>query len=125
MNGYGGLKRSYYREPELMENFRWHLYESGIEYYTFAFARLEVKRVNGKKSRKGKLSKDSVINLQMQMGKLAAEFPSHKKSTGKGRVMSNLKEENGKIYLAANAKMPTVEGFDSYILNSLNGSYLT
>ncbi|KAL2533940.1 Transcription factor VOZ1 [Abeliophyllum distichum] len=68
MNEFGGLKRSYYMDPQPMDNYEWQLYEYEINKYdTCALYRLEVKRVDGKKIPKGKSSNDSVAGLQNQM----------------------------------------------------------
>ncbi|GFP89332.1 transcription factor voz1 [Phtheirospermum japonicum] len=54
MNKFGGLKISYYMDPQPMERFEWHLYEYEINKYDVCVLyRLEVKRVEGKKSPKG------------------------------------------------------------------------
>ncbi|KAL2484073.1 Transcription factor VOZ1 [Forsythia ovata] len=126
MNEFGGLKRSYYMDPQPMENYEWHLYEYEINKYdACALYRLEVKRVDGKKSPKGKSSNDSVADLQKQMGRLTAEFPPDSKRPVKGRGKVNMKDGTGSIYSASNAIEPTEEGFDYYLVDNLNGYYLT
>ncbi|KAL8507062.1 hypothetical protein ACS0TY_017809 [Phlomoides rotata] len=102
MNEYGGLKRSYYMDPQPMENFEWHLYEYEINKYDVcALYRLEVKRVEGKKTPKGKLGNDSVADLQKRLSGLTAEFPNDKQQRiVKGRGKANLKESG---YSASNA----------------------
>ncbi|KAG8385497.1 hypothetical protein BUALT_Bualt03G0051500 [Buddleja alternifolia] len=132
MNEYGGLKRSYYMDPQPMENFEWHLYEYEINKYdTCALYRLEVKRVDGKKSPKGKVSNDSLADLQKQMGRLTAEFPKDKQRNVKGRGKANLKDGNGNIYSASNAVANPGEGLDyvkgppyDYLVDDINGYYL-
>ncbi|XP_010460649.1 PREDICTED: transcription factor VOZ1-like isoform X1 [Camelina sativa] len=73
---FGGLKRSYYMDPQPLQHFEWHLYEYEINKCdACALYRLELKLVDGKKNSKGKVSNDSVADLQKQMGRLTAEFP--------------------------------------------------
>ncbi|KAL8460546.1 hypothetical protein ACS0TY_032176 [Phlomoides rotata] len=130
---FGGLKRSYYMDPQPMENFEWHLYEYELnKYNACALYRLEVKRVDGKKTPKGKLSNDSLSDLQKQMGRLSAEFPNEKKRVVKGRGKSNLKDGNTSIYSAAsNALARPGEGLDysrgapyDYLVDDISGQYL-
>ncbi|KAL6567377.1 Transcription factor voz1 [Orobanche gracilis] len=110
MNEFGGLKRSYYMDPQPMENFEWHLYEYEINKYDpWALYRLEVKRFDGKKTPKGKLGNDSVADLQKQMNRLTAEFPNDNKQRNvKGRGSNILKDGsgsgsgNGNTYSASN-----------------------
>ncbi|XP_073016855.1 transcription factor VOZ1-like [Primulina eburnea] len=133
MNEFGGLKRSYYMDPQPMENFEWHLYEYEINKYdSCALYRLEVKRVDGKKSPKGKLSNDSVADLQKQMGRLTAEFPNEKQRMVKGRGKACVKDGTGSIYSASNQLSSPVEVLDyskgspyDYLVDNLNGYYLT
>lgn len=88
MNEVGGLKRSYYMDPQPMQNLEWHLYEYEINHYaTCALYRLELKLVDGKKSPKGKANNPSVADLQKQMGRLNAESsPETKQRPAKGRA---------------------------------------
>lgn len=126
MNEFGGLKRSYYMDPQPMENYEWHLFEYEINKYdACALYRLEIKRVDGKKIPKGKSSNDSVADLQKQMGRLTAEFPPVSKRPVKGYGKVNTKDRTGGIYPASNAVEPTEEGFDYYLVDDLNGYYLT
>lgn len=129
---FGGLKRSYYMDPQPMENFEWHLYEYELNKYdACALYRLEVKRVDGKKTPKGKLSNDSLSDLQKQMGRLSAEFPNEKKRVGKGRGKTNLKDGNTSVYSASNALARAGEGLDysrgapyDYLVDDISGPYL-
>lgn len=136
MNEFGGLKRSYYMDPQPMKNLEWHLYEYEItKCDVCALYRLELKLVDGKKSPKGKIpNNDSVADLQKQMGRLIAEFPSENKRSFKGRAKSsNLKDGNVNVYSAPNRMMtPTDDGFDygtngpyDYLVDDPNGYYLT
>ncbi|XP_051128330.1 transcription factor VOZ1 isoform X1 [Andrographis paniculata] len=133
MNEFGGLKRSYYMDPQPMENFEWHLYEYELNKYdACALYRLEVKRVDGKKTPKGKPCNDSVTDLQKKLGRLTAEFPNDKQRVVKGRGKLNLKNVTGNVYAASNAVPSPGEGFDfvagepyDYLVDNISGYYLT
>ncbi|KAL6992468.1 Transcription factor voz1 [Sarracenia purpurea var. burkii] len=134
MNEYGGLKRSYYMDPQPRKDFEWHLFEYEINKCdACALYRLEFKLVDGKKSTKGKLTNDSVADLQMQLGRLIAEFPVENKRSVKGRTKAvTLKDGGENIYSPSNRMTPTGEGFDyatgsqyDYLVDNLNGYYLT
>ncbi|XAR59194.1 hypothetical protein NMG60_11014898 [Bertholletia excelsa] len=132
MNEFGGLKRSYYMDPQPRKDFEWHLYEYEINKCdACALYRLEFKLVDGKKNAKGKLTNDSVADLQQQLGRLTAEFPSDKRSV-KGRSKANLKDDVGNIYSTPNQIAPPSEGFNygagapyEYLVDNFNGYYLT
>ncbi|EPS68836.1 hypothetical protein M569_05932 [Genlisea aurea] len=116
MNEVGGLKRSYYMDPQPMERFEWHLYEYEIKRpdcdCSCALYRLEVKRADGKKSPKGKLSLSSnecIADLQKQMRKLSAD------GKGRGKVSSG-----GSPVPSPN---PTAQGFDYLVEDVDNGYY--
>ncbi|XP_045812305.1 transcription factor VOZ1-like isoform X2 [Trifolium pratense] len=81
MKEHGGQKRSYYMDPQ-PPNRDWHLYEYEINSHDgCALYRLELKLVDKKKSPKGKVSKDSLNDLENKMGKLtAAPLPDNGKS---------------------------------------------
>ncbi|CAH2034194.1 unnamed protein product [Thlaspi arvense] len=95
MSEFGGLKRSYYMDPQPLHHFEWHLYEYEINKCdACALYRLELKLVEGKKNSKGKVSTtESVADLQKQMGRLTAEFPpeNNNKRCIKGRPKVNTK----------------------------------
>ncbi|CAM8992951.1 unnamed protein product [Rhodiola kirilowii] len=95
INEFGGLKRSYYMDPQPLKHYEWHLYEYEITKCDIcALYRLELKLVEGKKFLKGKTPNDSVLDLQKLMGRLTAEFPSDYKSASKGRIKIYPKESN-------------------------------
>ncbi|XP_019413456.1 PREDICTED: transcription factor VOZ1-like isoform X1 [Lupinus angustifolius] len=73
MKEHGGLKRSYYMDPQPLSYLEWHLYEYEVNSHDgCALYRLELKLVDKKKSPKGKVTKESLTDLQNKMGKLTA-----------------------------------------------------
>ncbi|XP_022978684.1 transcription factor VOZ1-like [Cucurbita maxima] len=132
MNEFGGLKRSYYMDPQPLNHFEWHLYEYEINKYdTCALYRLELKHVDGKKGSKAKVTNDSVTDLQRQMGRLTAEFPDNKRLV-KGRTRINTKVGIGNVYPSANRVMPPNGTYDymlhaqyDYLVENLSEYYLT
>ncbi|KAK7306607.1 hypothetical protein VNO77_44557 [Canavalia gladiata] len=103
MNEFAGLKRSYYMDPQPLNHFEWHLYEYEISKCdACALYRLELKLVDGKKSSKAKITGDSVVDLQKQMGRLSAEFQSDNKRSTKGRTKLDPKVGLGGVYSAPN-----------------------
>ncbi|GMI82329.1 VASCULAR PLANT ONE ZINC FINGER PROTEIN, vascular plant one zinc finger protein [Hibiscus trionum] len=133
MNEFGGLKRSYYMDPQPLNHFEWHLYEYEINKCdACALYRLELKLVDGKKNAKGKSANDTVADLQKQMGKLTAEFPTDNKRYVKGRAKISAKVSVGNPYSTQNAVAPTSEKFDyghglqyDYLVDNLSSYYLT
>lgn len=87
-------------DPQPLNHYEWHLYEYEINKCDVcALYRLELKLVEGKKSSKGKVSNDSVADLQKKMGRLSAEFPSENKRSVKGRAKgSSTKVGTGNVY---------------------------
>ncbi|KAL0906519.1 hypothetical protein M5K25_025017 [Dendrobium thyrsiflorum] len=89
MEEFGGLKRSYYMDPQPSNHFEWHLFEYEISNCdACALYRLEFKLADHKKSCRAKPNVD-LLDLQQQMGKLSAEHFSDKKRHGKGRAKAN------------------------------------
>ncbi|KAE9461857.1 hypothetical protein C3L33_06194, partial [Rhododendron williamsianum] len=130
MNEFGGLKRSYYMDPQPRKDFEWHLYEYEINKCdASALYRLEFKHVDGKKSAKGKITNDSVADLQKQLGRLTAEFPSDSKRSVNGRAKATSKGGVENIYSAPNQVTITSDGFkdgtEDYLVDDVNGYYLT
>jgi len=73
MKEHGGQKRSYYMDPQPLSYLEWHLYEYEINNHDgCALYRLELKLVDKKKSPKGKVTKESLNDLQNKMGQLTA-----------------------------------------------------
>ncbi|KAF5473033.1 hypothetical protein F2P56_009679 [Juglans regia] len=130
MNEYGGLKRSYYMDPQPLNHFEWHLYEYEINKCdACALYRLELKLVDGKKNSKGKITNDSVVDLQKQMGRLSAEFPSDDKRSVKWRAKVNTKVG---VYPVPNRVTPTNGTFEygvnapyDYPVENIGDYYLT
>ncbi|XP_057955316.1 transcription factor VOZ1-like isoform X3 [Malania oleifera] len=112
MKEFGGLKRSYYMDPQPVSCFEWHLYEyENNNCDACALYRLELKLVDGKKSPKGKVTNDSLADLQRQMGRLTAEFPADNKRSVKGRMKVNVKVDGGNDYSAPNQMTAATETF--------------
>ncbi|XP_012451500.1 transcription factor VOZ1 isoform X1 [Gossypium raimondii] len=113
MNEFGGLKRSYYMDPQPLNHFEWHLYEYEINKCdACALYRLELKLVDGKKSAKGKPVNDTVSYPHKHMGKLPDGFPSENKCCVKGRTKVNAKIGVGNFFSTPNAVVPTSEKFE-------------
>ncbi|KAG6467205.1 transcription factor VOZ1-like isoform X1 [Zingiber officinale] len=103
MKEFGGLKRSYYMDPQPLSHYEWHLYEYEINNCNAcALYRLELKLVDSKKTAKGKVTSDSLVDLQQQMGRLNAETPTdNNKRYAKGRLKVQYKDSAESIYSAA------------------------
>ncbi|XP_042516194.1 transcription factor VOZ1-like [Macadamia integrifolia] len=133
MKEHGGLKRSYYMDPQPLNYFEWHLYEYEINNCdACALYRLELKLVDGKKIPKGKVTTDSLADLQKQMGRLTAEFPVDNKRSVKGRGKDNLKSGVGNVYSAPDQIAPTNDTFGygvnapyGYLVENLSDYYGT
>ncbi|WOL09339.1 transcription factor VOZ1 [Canna indica] len=101
MKEFGGLKRSYYMDPQPLSHYEWHLYEYEINNCdACALYRLELKLVDSKKSSKGKVTSDSLVDLQQQMGRLNAENIMDNKRYAKGRPKFHYKDSAETIYSA-------------------------
>ncbi|KAM7263868.1 hypothetical protein ACFE04_001551 [Oxalis oulophora] len=132
MNEFGGLKRSYYMDPQPLNHFEWHLYEYEISKCdACALYRLELKLADGKKTSKGKSGNDSVADLQKQMGRLTAEFPTENKRSVKGRTKATAKVGVADAYPAGNhASAQDTFGYGlgppqyDYIVEDLSEYYL-
>lgn len=134
MNEHGGLKRSYYMDPQPLNLFEWHLYEYEINKCdACALYRLELKLADGKKSSKGKVTNDSVADLQKQMGRLSAEFPTENKRSVKGRAKTSAKVGAGNAYSTPNRVAATnataidyeLGGSYDYVVGNISEYYLT
>lgn len=131
MNEYGGLKRSYYMDPQPLTHYEWHLYEYEINNCdACALYRLELKLVDGKKSPKGKVTKDSVAVLEKQMGRLSAEVPPDNKSSVKGKTRFSSEDNVTNVYSVTNQAGPTNDTLDygigpPYNYQNLSDYFLT
>ncbi|RRT34193.1 hypothetical protein B296_00053653 [Ensete ventricosum] len=102
MKEFGGLKRSYYMDPQPLSHYEWHLYEYEINNCdACALYRLELKLVDPKKSIKGKVTSDSLVDLQQQMGRLNAENTMDSKRYAKGRPKFQYKDSTETMYSAS------------------------
>ncbi|CAL9095627.1 unnamed protein product [Musa acuminata var. zebrina] len=102
MKEYGGLKRSYYMDPQPLTRYEWHLYEYEInDCEVFALYRLEFKLVDSKKSAKAKLTSNSLVDLQQQMGRLKADNSVDYTKNTKSRTKANQKDIAGSFYTAS------------------------
>ncbi|KAF7803380.1 transcription factor VOZ1-like [Senna tora] len=133
MNEFGGLKRSYYMDPQPLNHFEWHLYEYEINKCdACALYRLELKLVDGKKNSKIKVTNDSVADLQKQMGRLSAEFPPDNRRPAKGRAKINAKVGIGGVYSASNRVAPLNGTYEyglaapyDYLVENISDYYVT
>uniref|UniRef100_A0A0D9WIN1 Transcription factor VOZ1 n=1 Tax=Leersia perrieri TaxID=77586 RepID=A0A0D9WIN1_9ORYZ len=103
MKDFGGLKRSYYMDPQPSSNYEWHLFEYEInDSDALALYRLEYKSSDAKRSVKSKLTNSPLSEIQQQMVKLSADSPVENKRTARSRPKANQKESNSNAYPALN-----------------------
>lgn len=88
-------------DPQPLSYLEWHLYEYEMNKYDgCALYRLELKLVDKKKSPRGKVTKESLADLQNKMGRLTADVPADEESPVKeakaksGNLVSNETEIN-------------------------------
>ncbi|XBI19248.1 hypothetical protein VPH35_060822 [Triticum aestivum] len=87
MKDFGGLKRSYYMDPQPSSSYEWHLYEYEInDRDAFALYRLEFKSSEAKKSAKSKFTCSPLIEIQQQMVRLSADGHVENKRTARVRT---------------------------------------
>ncbi|XP_074574143.1 transcription factor VOZ1-like [Curcuma longa] len=99
MKEFGGLKRSYYMDPQPLTHYEWHMYEYEInDCEAFALYRLEFKLVDPKKGSKAKLTGNSLVDLQQQMGRLKADNIVDPKKNSKSRTKANQKDMPENLY---------------------------
>ncbi|KAH8490279.1 hypothetical protein H0E87_022709 [Populus deltoides] len=90
MKELGGQKKSYYMDPQPPGCHEWHLFEYEINNCDLcALYRLELKLANGKKSVKGKVSKDPLADLQKKMGRLTAVVTADNGPPLKGKTKAD------------------------------------
>ncbi|XP_006654646.1 transcription factor VOZ1-like [Oryza brachyantha] len=103
MKDFGGLKRSYYMDPQPSSNYEWHLFEYEInDSDALALYRLEYKSSDTKRSVKSKLTSSPLNEIQQQMVKLSADSPVENKRTARSRPKANQKDNNSNTYPAVN-----------------------
>lgn len=122
MEEFGGLKRSYYMDPQPSAHFEWHLFEYEITNCdACALYRLELKLTDHKKSCRAKPNVDLLVDLQQQMGKLSAEHFSDKKRHGKGRAKAN---HDNTVCMPSDIgyQKEIVEGAQNELISAINGS---
>ncbi|KAL5227747.1 hypothetical protein ABZP36_016012 [Zizania latifolia] len=103
MKDFGGLKRSYYMDPQPSSSYEWHLYEYEInDCDTFALYRLEFKSCDAKKTAKSKLACNPLNEIQQQMVRLSADSPMENKRSARSRKKANPNDINNNIYSVQN-----------------------
>ncbi|GKU96324.1 hypothetical protein SLEP1_g9572 [Rubroshorea leprosula] len=117
---YGGQKRSYYMDPQPSGSFEWHLYEYEINGCNIcALYRMELKLVDEKKkSPKGKVVKDPLVDLQKKMGRLTAEVPVDDRIFVKGRAKTNKKSASENVNSAGANMTSTTERYGLSVVKS-------
>jgi len=129
MKDFGGLKRSYYMDPQPSNSYEWHLYEYEInECDAFALYRLEFKSSDAKKIAKSKLACNPLNEIQQQMVRLSADSPVDTKRTARSRTKANPIDASTNIYSVPNttvqANVPNAYQPGSQVdqMTYLNGS---
>jgi hypothetical protein len=129
MKDFGGLKRSYYMDPQPSNSYEWHLYEYEInECDAFALYQLEFKSSDAKKTVKSKLVCNPMNEIQQQMVRLSANSPVDNKRTARGRPHANPTDVDTNIYSVPNttaqANVPNAfqPGSEVDQMTYLNGS---
>ncbi|KAL6614508.1 hypothetical protein ACP70R_036778 [Stipagrostis hirtigluma subsp. patula] len=103
MKDFGGLKRSYYMDPQPSNSYEWHLYEYEVnDCDAFALYRLEFKSSDAKKGSKSKLACNPLNEIQQQMVRLSADSPLETKRTARGRTKASPKDVNTNMYSVTN-----------------------
>eukprot|EP00252_Welwitschia_mirabilis_P019641 TRINITY_DN4604_c0_g1_i7.p1 TRINITY_DN4604_c0_g1~~TRINITY_DN4604_c0_g1_i7.p1 ORF type:complete len:222 (+),score=33.06 TRINITY_DN4604_c0_g1_i7:584-1249(+) len=86
---HGGLKRSYYMDPQPSNQFEWHLYEYEVTHNdSCALYRLELKQVDLKRSIRGKMIGDAAPDIRNKVGRLPQNQTVDAKSSIKGRKVT-------------------------------------
>jgi hypothetical protein len=108
MKDFGGLKRSYYMDPQPSSNYEWHLFEYEInDSDALALYRLEFKSSDAKKSVKSKLASSSLNDIQRQMVRLTADSPVENKRTARSKPKASQKDNKANVYPALNVPSQT------------------
>ncbi|KAJ6758001.1 TRANSCRIPTION FACTOR VOZ2 [Salix koriyanagi] len=105
MKELGGQKKSYYMDPQPPGCHEWHLFEYEINNCDVcALYRLELKLTNGKKSPKGKVSKDPLADLQKKMGRLTAVVTTDNSPPLKGKTGADRETDSGEVNFSHDQK---------------------
>ncbi|KAG5233305.1 transcription factor VOZ [Salix suchowensis] len=105
MKELGGQKKSYYMDPQPPGCHEWHLFEYEINNCDVcALYRLELKLTNGKKSPKGKVSKDPLADLQKKMGRLTAVVTTDNSPPLKGKTRADRETDPGEVNFSHDQK---------------------
>jgi hypothetical protein len=105
MKELGGLKRSYYMDPQPSPQYEWHLFEYELtDYDACALYRMELKLVNtNKKANKSKVQHhDPVTALQNQIGRLPTNFSTYEGKLQVSRANHGGSKSNNHVKLKAN-----------------------
>jgi hypothetical protein len=103
MKDFGGLKRSYYMDPQPSINYEWHLFEYEInDSDALALYRLEFKSSDTKRSVKSKLATSSLNEIQQQMVRLTADSPVENRRTARGKPKASQKDNKDNVFPALN-----------------------
>ncbi|KAJ4780822.1 Vascular plant one zinc finger protein [Rhynchospora pubera] len=92
MKEFGGLKRSYYMDPQPLTHFEWHLYEYEInDCDTFALYRLEFKVADAKKT-----AKQQLVRQNSENGANSNSPPENKRNSrgSRGKASNSTKDIN-------------------------------
>ena len=92
MKDFGGLKKSYYMDPQPSSGYEWHLFEYEInDSNALALYRLEFKSSDVKRT---KLASSSLNEIQQQMVNLSANSPVDNKRTAKSKKKASQKDSS-------------------------------
>jgi hypothetical protein len=92
MKDFGGVKKSYYMDPQPSSSHEWHLFEYEInDSNALALYRLELKSSDAKRT---KLASSSLNEIQQQMGKLSANSPVDNKRTARSKTKASPKDSS-------------------------------
>ncbi|KDP31759.1 hypothetical protein JCGZ_12220 [Jatropha curcas] len=125
MKEFGGHKRSYYMDPQPPGCYEWHLFEYEMNNYdACALYKLELKLVNEKKTPKGKVTKDSLADLQKKMGRLTADTTQENSPSTKGRIEADKTAHTEDVEFAPDLKTSKAgSGGHDYAKNPLPSKF--
>ncbi|KAM0924984.1 hypothetical protein ACQ4PT_004523 [Festuca glaucescens] len=120
MKDFGGLKKSYYMDPQPSSSYEWHLFEYEInDSNVLALYRLEFKSSDAKRT---KLASSSLNEIQQQMGKLSANSPVDNKRTARSKTKANQKDSSASANPVRNTpnKVGASNAYETVSLNTPN-----